>query len=101
MHSRPARTNREEKGPGAKPATTTHPGLTPKAAKKGIKTNRVKARQHARAIYAEMQRLKCDEGLTAFAALAARLEELGHTGTRGGRITRERLYEIRQRLKNS
>ncbi|UWU68198.1 hypothetical protein [Bradyrhizobium sp. NC92] len=37
-------------------------------------------------------------GLSEYTELAAKLEELGFTGPRGGRITRERLYEIRQRL---
>lgn len=74
----------------------TH-GLTRKAAEKGVKTNRVKARQHARAIHAAMRRLM-KQGLSEFTAIAARLEALGFTGPRGGRITRERLYEIRQRL---
>ncbi len=97
MHIRYARTPKEEKGASAETATTTHPGVSPKAAKKGIKTNRVKARNHARTVYAAMQKLM-KQGITEYTALAAKLEELGYTGTRGGRITRERLYEIRQRL---
>jgi len=73
------------------------PALTRKAAEKGVKTNRVKARQHARAIHAAMRKLM-KQGITEFTAIAAMLEQLGFTGPRGGRITRERLYEIRQRL---
>jgi hypothetical protein len=65
-------------------------------AEKGVKANRTKARQHARAIYAQLLRLQSKEGLTALAALTARLEELSCTGARGGRTTRERLSEIRQ-----
>ncbi|AMA60141.1 hypothetical protein [Bradyrhizobium sp. CCGE-LA001] len=73
------------------------PGFTHQAAEKGIKANRLKAHKHASAIHAAMRRLM-KQGITGYTALAARLEELGFTGTRGGRITRERLYEIRQRL---
>ncbi|MDD1532712.1 MULTISPECIES: hypothetical protein [unclassified Bradyrhizobium] len=73
------------------------PVLTRKAAEKGVRTNRVKAQQHARAIHAAMRQLT-KQGITEFTAIAARLEALGFTGPRGGRITRERLYEIRQRL---
>jgi hypothetical protein len=69
-----------------------HPG--------GVRTNRLKATLFARQILELLEQL-AREGFTSYTAMAAELERRGIKGRHGSELTRERLYEIRQRFKNS
>jgi hypothetical protein len=72
--------------------------VTHEASAKGTDTNRRDALANALKIYKEIERLSA-KGFTTYTAIARELHRRGFRGSRGGRITRERIYEIRTRLR--
>lgn len=65
---------------------------------KGVLVNRRNALDHATHVYNIMLQLKAD-GFDTYATIVAELQRRGYRGRRGGRLTRERLYEIRRRFR--
>ena len=69
-------------------------------AAKGVGVNRRNALANALKIYSLMEQLNA-AGFTTYTAIANELHRKGLRGSRGGKITRERLYEIRERLRKA
>ena len=67
------------------------------ASMRGVGTNRRNALAHARKIHRQIERLTA-KGFASYTAIARELHRRGFRGRRGGQITRERIYEIRQRM---
>jgi hypothetical protein len=70
------------------------------AATKGVDANRRKALAHALELYTLMEELRT-KGFATYEAIANELNRKGLRGSRGGKITRERLHEIRERLRKA
>ena len=70
-----------------------------RVAPKGVHTNRLKAAVYGRQILELLEVLE-KEGFKTYGAMVLELARRGIKGQRGGPLTRERLYEIRQRFKN-